>query len=343
MKNFFKLLPLIAIALFLFSGCVAISPVIQSSASGDIKNLDIAIRNGGNVNEKDQFNLTPLIWATRNGRLETVKYLIEKGADVDLKTGHNETALHWAAAFGHIDIAKFLIEKGADTEVRNYQNKTPIDIAAVSIKQNLQNFVAERKKEKIEAQAVLVKKEAQETKAKQEQEIATKINDLIIQKDFEGLKQLTEKDPNLVNYIQDEELRLMLTGPKGMKVGDIRKLLKNGKSEIIVVSLIKRVQVPYKEFTLEEIETLTKMELTDKTISAMIDVTTELLKDERRRKEQEFYQAENKKLMDQKAQPQTIIREVQTNNQNNNSQLQDKATEILLQEGSKMLLKSLFR
>ncbi|WP_295022525.1 hypothetical protein, partial [Sulfurimonas sp.] len=157
---------------------------------------------------------------------------------------------------------------------------------------------------------------------------------------FEGLKQLTEKDPNLVNYIQDEELRLMLTGPKGMKVGDIRKLLTKGKSEMIIVSLIKRVQVPYKEFTLEEIETLTKMELTEKTISAMIDVTTELLKDERRRKEQEFYQTENKRLMEQKAQPQTIV---QTNNQNNNSQLQDKATEILLQEGSKMLLKSLFR
>ncbi len=132
----------------------------------------------------------------------------------------------------------------------------------------------------------------------------------------------------------------MLTGPKGMKVGDIRKLLTKGKSEMIIVSLIKRVQVPYKEFTLEEIETLTKMELTEKTISAMIDVTTELLKDERRRKEQEFYQTENKRLMEQKAQPQTIV---QTNNQNNNSQLQDKATEILLQEGSKMLLKSLFR
>ncbi|WP_295022527.1 hypothetical protein, partial [Sulfurimonas sp.] len=59
----------------------------------------------------------------------------------------------------------------------------------------------------------------------QDQEITTQINNLIIKKDFEGLKQLTEKDPNLVNYIQDEELRLMLTGPKGMKVGDIRKLL----------------------------------------------------------------------------------------------------------------------
>lgn len=338
------------------------SALYLASLGGKTGIVKYLVENGANINKKGFGGHTPLSAATSNSHLETAKYLIEKGADVNAKQIEGWTPLHFAAYYGRLEVVEFLIDAGADMDLKNSANQTSLDIASpvvkeyfqrnrVTILENRRKKEAQIAEEKRKAQLAKEEKEAQEAKAKKEAEIALQINDLIAKNDFEGLKLLTEQNPYYVNYIQDAELRLMLTGPKGMKVGDIRKLLKDGKSEMIVVSLIKRVQIPYKEFSLEEIEELIKMELTDKTISAMIDVTTELLKDERKRKEQEFYQAENKRLMEQKAQPQTIIKEVQTvqevqtTNQNNNSgsQLADKATEILLQEGTKMLLKSLFR
>jgi len=44
-----------------------------------------------------------------------------------------------------------------------------------------------------------------------------------------------------------------------MKVGDIRKLINDGRSEKIIISLIKRVKVPYKEFTLGDHCTMNKI------------------------------------------------------------------------------------
>ena len=130
-------------------------------------------------------------------------------------------------------------------------------------------------------------------KQKKDQEI---INTLVTSKNLNELKDYTEKNPNSVYYIEDESLRLALTGPKDIKVGDIRKLTKDGEDEIIILSLIKRVKVPYKEFTVQEIKILKKMGLSSKVISTMMDVTTELLKDKRKREQQKFFISEQKRV-----------------------------------------------
>jgi len=167
------------------------------------------------------------------------------------------------------------------------------------------------------------------------------VNMYIKENNFQALKEYTDKYPNVVYYIKDSSIRLTLTGEKGMKVGDIKKLLKDGKSELIIVSLIKRVKTPYKEFTLQEIETLQSMGLPDKIIATMIDITTELLKDAKRQKEQQFYLAEQKRINNQKT---TVIY------QNNQSQKTDeqgnpvieKVTDELINQGVSILLDQLF-
>lgn len=152
--------------------------------------------------------------------------------------------------------------------------------------------------------------------------------------DLNGLKQYTETNPNAVDFIEDISLRLALTGPKDMKVGDVRKLLKDGKSELIVISLIKRVKSPYKEFSIEEIDKLIEMGLSDKVISSMIDVTTVLTKEIERKKEQELQQR-------------VIIKEQQVSRQqnvqeDNSNPVLDKIGEEVTKQGIKMLLDHLF-
>ncbi|WP_345992945.1 hypothetical protein [Sulfurimonas sp. HSL-1716] len=122
------------------------------------------------------------------------------------------------------------------------------------------------------------------------------VDKLEANKDYKGLKEYTDNHPQAVYYIKDEPLKLAMIGPKGLKVGDIREYLKNGKSELILLSMIKQQESPYKKFTLHEIDLLEKMGLTDKVIAAMIDVTTLLLHDEKIRKQQNYFLEEQKRI-----------------------------------------------
>jgi predicted glycosyl hydrolase (DUF1957 family) len=177
-----------------------------------------------------------------------------------------------------------------------------------------------------------------------QQELAEqqKVEAFVEKNDLKGLKDYTDKHPNAVYFIHNKELRLALTGPKGLKIGDILRLLKEGKSEVIIIALIKRVKVPYKEFTLDEIDTLTKIGLSDHIIAAMINVTTELLKDEKVRKEQQFFLAEQKKLMSQKTK--VVYRNGSTQQQNDQGNpIMDQLSNELTKQGTKFILNKLFR
>lgn len=178
----------------------------------------------------------------------------------------------------------------------------------------------------------------------QEQEKINKqkqiINQLIDKNDLKGLKNYTDKNPNSVYYIKDSKIRLILTGPKGMKVGDIKKLIKKGRSETIIIALIQRVKVPYKEFTLEEIDILTEMKLSDNVIASMINVTTELLKNEEKKTQQQFYLNEQNKISKQKTK--VIYKNTNTTQQVNNNAIGNKLQDEVLKQGVGMLLDQLF-
>jgi hypothetical protein len=133
-----------------------------------------------------------------------------------------------------------------------------------------------------------------------------------------------------------------MTGPKGLKVGDIREYLKNKKSELVLLSMIKQQEIPYKKFTFSEIDLLTQMGLTDKVIATMIDITTSLLHDEKLRKQQEYYLAEEKKIAATQ-QSKVVYQNVQnqTTLQQPN-QLTDKVENEVIKQGVGILLDQLF-
>ena len=186
-----------------------------------------------------------------------------------------------------------------------------------------------------------------------------KINNFIEKKDLEGLKRYTEKNPNSIYYISDKRLRLVLTGPKGMKVGDIRKLIQEGNRETLIISLIKRVKNPYKEFTFDEIKILQNMKISDNIISAMIDRTTKLLDDNKLRKQQKSLIEEQRKITEEnRKQQKAIIEEqkkivkqnqevIQRNNRrqevdNQRNPIVDKIQDKLIEQGAKLLFDTLF-
>ena len=208
------------------------------------------------------------------------------------------------------------------------------------------NMMMFDKKIKLASGSVVTHQEQEkivQIKTEQEKELINVKHEQEVQKfitvnDIKGLKEYTEKNPIAVNFIEEKALRLALTGPKNMKVGDIRKLLKDGKSELIIVSLIKRVKSPYKEFSIDEIDTLISMGLSDKIIAGMIDVTTEIYKDTKRKQEQESMLKQQQSM--QNAQ-RTSTQQVQVQ-QDDSNPVMDKVTEEITKQGIKLLLDNLF-
>ena len=92
--------------------------------------VELLLKEGAKIDEKDVRSRTPLQWAAYNGHTEAVEKLLSRGAQVDIKNDIGETPLHLAAESGHIKIVKLLMEKVGVEEKDNY-GRTPLYLAAI--------------------------------------------------------------------------------------------------------------------------------------------------------------------------------------------------------------------
>ncbi len=70
--------------------------------------------------------------------------------------------------------------------------------------------------------------------------------------------------------------RVLLVGPRGLRVADLVKLKKAKKSNAILVARVRASTEPYKLFDDAELAELSKLGLSDDVVAAMIEVTTKL-------------------------------------------------------------------
>ena len=336
----------------------------------NINIMQYLIDNGADVNFTKS-NLTALGMAVIIGNYEAVKLLINNGAIYKKKSEYENSLLYQAITSGHLKIVKYLISKGLSLEKEGSKKKLIGDInihlktfeglkdKSVNTftrniyKENVVKLKATRTfienyygKEKIKQQENQQKEQIKQKKIIKD-DIQKNVNSYIKKNDLKGLKTYTEENPSAVYYIKDKTIRLMLTGPKGMKVGDIRKLIKDKRSDYIIISLIKRVKSPYKEFTLEEIDLLLKMKLSDKIISAMMDVTTKLLEKEDKKQQQQFLLNEQKRIKNQEVKVQVKEKVIYRNNPNQKVDTQgnpivERVQGEIIKKGIGMLFDSLF-
>lgn len=340
MKKSILIVFLIMIA---FNGCGPKLAINKFVKNNDIEGIKRELSNGVNPNTAIDMNMASLQTAVWYDSFDALKYLVENGADINVTTKHYlSTPLIVAVYNEEIEIINYLIKNGANPHLRNINKDTAsfyttndkilqiLKNAEINYESNLKKIKEKKKQEEL----ALFKKEEQRTQKKHQSKVELYLN----KKDFVGLKKYTDTYPSSAYYIQNNRLRIMLIGPSGMKVGDIVKLTQKGKSERIIISLINISESPYKKFTLEEIDLLSSMNLSDSVIASMIDVTNILLKDERRKKEQDFFLSEQKR----------IASEIKNNNSKNQkidqygNPIIDKVENEVSKQGIKMLFDYLF-
>ncbi len=91
--------------------------------------INALIKEGADVNTKDQNGETPLHYAAQNGSTHIAKLLIANSAVVNAKNNNNETPLCCAILWGYKDVSELLIIKGSDLNTKTIKGHTPLTIA----------------------------------------------------------------------------------------------------------------------------------------------------------------------------------------------------------------------
>ena len=109
---------------------------IELCKSGTAQQVIEAIRNGANVNAKDNNGRTALmIAATLNKNPEIITALIKAGADVNAKDNDGRTALMFTAAINkNSEVITALIKAGADVNAKDNDGATALTLAAANTK-----------------------------------------------------------------------------------------------------------------------------------------------------------------------------------------------------------------
>lgn len=99
---------------------------IQAAESGDTDTVLQWLKDGADINTRDEQGRTPILAATHGNKVVTVRALIEAGADINLQDDIHDNPFLYAGAEGLLDIVKLLIDAGADPAITNRYGGTAL-------------------------------------------------------------------------------------------------------------------------------------------------------------------------------------------------------------------------
>ena len=111
------------------------SDLLIAAREGDKEKVRSLIRNGANINSRDEDGDTALMIAALRGQdLGTVNTLLANGANVNARNNENDTALIYAASNDDAAILEALLNKGADINHQNDNGYSALIMASVDEK-----------------------------------------------------------------------------------------------------------------------------------------------------------------------------------------------------------------
>ena len=104
--------------------------LFEAAAAGDVVAVVRSVKNGVNMDIRDESGRTALLIATHNNRVAVARALIEAGANVNAKDNISDTPYLYAGAEGRIEILTMTLGAGANLKDTNRYGGTALIPAA---------------------------------------------------------------------------------------------------------------------------------------------------------------------------------------------------------------------
>ncbi|KAI0814195.1 ankyrin repeat-containing domain protein [Xylaria sp. FL0064] len=124
-------------------------PLQLASIWGELKCLEILLRDTELVDDDDDFGETSLHFAAIYGHVKCVDLLIRKGANINRPNKAGRTPVHEAAWSGQRDCVQMLLEHGADLNPLDKHNRNPLFYACQGNSQETAVFIFDNLLEKM--------------------------------------------------------------------------------------------------------------------------------------------------------------------------------------------------
>ena len=99
-----------------------------AAQSGHTETMELLLKYGAKINERDLIGATPLDLAIAAGHIYVVKYLLEKGANPNQDMNPLGSPLLFSTSLGfyNFEIMKLLLEAGANPNSIDFKGNTPL-------------------------------------------------------------------------------------------------------------------------------------------------------------------------------------------------------------------------
>lgn len=102
---------------------------LRASENGDIRALELFVKQGMDLGTKDDNGWTALHLAARAKRQESVAFLLEAGMDIETPGLDGVTPMMLAAREGHHTMVRYLLKQGAKAELKDHKNRSSLILA----------------------------------------------------------------------------------------------------------------------------------------------------------------------------------------------------------------------
>jgi ankyrin repeat protein/mRNA-degrading endonuclease RelE of RelBE toxin-antitoxin system len=117
---------------------------LNACTKGDIDKVLLSLKEGMDVNTKDDAGISALHFAANHGQLEIVELLIKYNAKINAESFKKKTALHFACQGGHLNIVDLLISLGADVNAETSEKEAPLHFAINSGNLDIVKFLVSK-------------------------------------------------------------------------------------------------------------------------------------------------------------------------------------------------------